>query len=858
MDLICQTDTRRDSVRSRKGRNGLDYVEVDDAQLKLYVYFLGKLPPEFSKNRPGLEQYLRVDGGERITGIRILDVDPQVDPDPERDDYLAVRIDRAGDFSAYVLSLVGVEGIDPRYQTTSFSFKLCCPSELDCQPACGCEPPALDEPRINYLAKDYSSFRQLIFDRLALLVPDWTERHVPDLGVTLVELLAYVGDYLSYHQDAVATEAYLGTARQRISVRRHARLVDYRLHEGCNARAWVCLETTQDLQLPFADVAFITGLNDALSLQQSVLDADQLQSLPHAAYEYFEPLVVGNAQALQLRQAHNEIQFHTWGGRECCLMQGATLATLLDHWATETAPPAPADAAAKLAAGTVKKPARALNIQIGDVLVFEEVLGARTGAAADANPKRRWAVRVTRAEATEDSLYAIRVGEGEATQKLSTPIVEIEWATEDALPFSLCLSTIGAAPDCACIPNVSVVRGNVVLVDHGRKLDPEPLGPVPGATGTACCECEGHPSDVVAQSGRYRPMLQQTPLTFRQPLPDPPLPASQCLIQDVRAATAALGLSDDSGARWTIQPDLLGSMPDDRVFVAELDNDGMAHLRFGNGELGRRPTVGSQFDARYRIGNGSKGNVGADAISRLILKHTQLDGVSISVRNPLPAQGGIDAEPIAEAKLFAPTAFRKQIERAIIADDYAEIAGRNRALQRAVAQLAWTGSWYEADVAVDPWNLESADRALLDSIAGDLYRYRRMGHDLHMQPAVYVPLRLALEVCALPGYDRGHVLAALLERFGNRRAADGSLGFFHPDALSFGDGVYLSRIVAAAQAVSGVECVTVVEFHRCFQSPNRELQNGVLPLAAHEIAQLDNDPNFPERGQLQITVRGGR
>ena len=64
-------------------------------------------------------------------------------------------------------------------------------------------------------------------------------RHVPDLGIALVELFAYVGDYLSYFQDAVATEAYLATARLRPSVRRHARLIDYAMHEGCNARAWV-------------------------------------------------------------------------------------------------------------------------------------------------------------------------------------------------------------------------------------------------------------------------------------------------------------------------------------------------------------------------------------------------------------------------------------------------------------------------------------------------------------------------------------------------------------------------------------------------------------------------------------------
>ena len=55
------------------------------------------------------------------------------------------------------------------------------------------------------------------------------------MGVTLVELLAYVADELSYRQDAVATEAYLDTARSRVSLRRHARLVDYRMHDGCNA-----------------------------------------------------------------------------------------------------------------------------------------------------------------------------------------------------------------------------------------------------------------------------------------------------------------------------------------------------------------------------------------------------------------------------------------------------------------------------------------------------------------------------------------------------------------------------------------------------------------------------------------------
>jgi hypothetical protein len=101
-------------------------------------------------------------------------------------------------------------------------------------------------PEVNYLAKDYASFRRLMLDRLALLLPKGIQDQPADLQVALVELLAYTADHLSYYQDAVATEAYLGTARSRISLRRHARLLNYRLHEGCNARVWIYCEVTEE------------------------------------------------------------------------------------------------------------------------------------------------------------------------------------------------------------------------------------------------------------------------------------------------------------------------------------------------------------------------------------------------------------------------------------------------------------------------------------------------------------------------------------------------------------------------------------------------------------------------------------
>ena len=142
---------------------------------------------------------------------------PQLTADLEEPaNVLLVRTDSRGDFSLYTLRLVAgatsdepPAGFDPLLASVEFSFKVECPTDFDCLPACDCPPEAREAPAIDYLAKDFQSFRSLMLDRLSLLAPDWTERSTPDVGIALVELLAYVADELSYRQDAVATEAYL-------------------------------------------------------------------------------------------------------------------------------------------------------------------------------------------------------------------------------------------------------------------------------------------------------------------------------------------------------------------------------------------------------------------------------------------------------------------------------------------------------------------------------------------------------------------------------------------------------------------------------------------------------------------------
>ena len=858
--LICENPKRRRQIRQQR-RNGIDYVEVDlyDKQGKqlphpiLRVYFFGWVPYLQSEN-------ILLAGGRRILskGLKILSVAKE-----ENEEHCKILVDGSGDFSTYTLHLVEdnkavnitpLASLDQRYAQADFTFKADCPSDLDCAMPDNCPPTQLPEPAINYLAKDYGSFRQLILDRLALIMPDWQERHIPDIGIKLVELLAYAGDYLSYYQDAVATEAYLETARQRISVRRHVRLVDYPMHEGCNARALVCVATeAAELKLHREEYYFITGHNEALASVNStgaerVLAQHEMTDVPRGVYEIFEPML----DDVKIYQAHNKINFYTWGDADCCLLNGATSATLVDEWVDKKPDHKdyPHDPKQQPADCEPTEPARERerklkNLHIGDILIFEEVKGARTGLREDADPRRRHAVRLSKITPAIDSLY-------------EQPVVEIEWERADALPFTLCLSALD--PQCRLIKHISVAHGNVILVDHG-KTDTEVPGAVPALPDAICCEDENEPADIVTRAGKFSPHLQKPNLTFCQSLaPDEILhtPVANLFAQDARSALPQIALTDSLKNKWQPRRDLLESGARDQHFVTEIDNGRIAHLRFGDGELGRHPEAKSTFTARYRVGNGSIGNVGAEAISHLVFRANKISGANLRPRNPLPAQGGSDPETLAEVKLLAPHTFRKDLQRAITADDYARLAERNSSLQRAAARLRWTGSWYEAQVTVDPPGTEDDDENLRNKISGSLHRYRRMGHDLAVQRVQYVPLEIEIEVCVQPHYLRAHIEAELLDLFSTRVLNNKRRGFFHPDNLSFGDDIALSRLVALAQSVEGVQHIKTTKFQRLFELANEEIASGVLVLNPFEIAQCDNDPNFPEHGKLKLIMKGGR
>ena len=168
--------------------------------------------------------------------------------DAEGRPILTLSVPAPGDFSYYTLTLTS-DTLDPFFNHTTFSFKALCESDLDCAvPPLACPPLEGDAPPIDYLAKDFLSFRKALSDFSALRYPEWQERSEADFGMMFMEALCSLADDLSYTQDRIAAEATLDTATQRRSIVRHARLVDYEPQPATAARVLLQLDVPGSYQ----------------------------------------------------------------------------------------------------------------------------------------------------------------------------------------------------------------------------------------------------------------------------------------------------------------------------------------------------------------------------------------------------------------------------------------------------------------------------------------------------------------------------------------------------------------------------------------------------------------------------------
>jgi hypothetical protein len=815
--MTVEPKNRRSQLIISTTFNGIDFVEIASADQKtLRVHFLNPVALQ------GTVSAVAISGGETIPTVA---VNPIQDSDWSTEEghlLLTLRVVAPGDFSRYTLSLTSLK-LDAFFSQVIFSFKVLCPSDLDCAPAPpDCPPLSEDLPPIDYLAKDFLSFRRALSDFSALRYPDWQERSEADFGMMFMEALCAIADDLSYSQDRIAAEATLETATQHRSILHHARLVDYEPRPATAARVWLQLDV-------------VTGLTVRSSL---LVGAQSPEGMP-IPFETGTGLVnpkTGEFQQETFRVNplwnRAQMQPYWWDDSQRCLKRGAT-----EMWAVN----------------------HGLGLQAGDRLLIETQV--RQG-----DPPVREIVQLIAAIEETDDLFNHRV-------------THLIWRQEDALQFDRDLTQ-----DTAGNPK-TILAGNLVPATQGRRYtetfaiprDPETHTPtaIPGIPQAIAllgryprAQPNSHPANPVAAPARipqYLYTLRVAPLAWLAP-DDPDLsPLPEIVLQPQASGNPWIWhrrLLDAKpfASAFTLDParySRIARISDGSSFQEHLDYDGDEGdtIRFGDGIFGEIPDPESVFQVTYRVGGGAIGNVAADAIA--YIDPTALTSIA-AVTNPFPATGGADREPAERVRRLAPQAFRAKQFRAVRSQDYQAAAQTLPWVQRAGTVFRWTGSWLTVFTTPDPLESEALTVPQHTQLIDLLNRYRMAGYESYVPSPRYLSLDLRVQVCARPDAFRGDVEAALLVALSATRQRDGTTGFFHVDRWTFGMPLERSALEAAIQNAYGVAGVVTIQYRqRGITFTFLDLPDTVqIPVDA--ILRLDNDPSRPERGSLHITVEGGK
>ena len=854
-----QGEDRLTILLQQSAVTGIDFVQVVDPedQTLLRVFFL--IDPDKLKEEIILTADLPVDvptdsvtilsvsGGERLSQPTVVRTTyKQVTLNGKTRTVLEIETAEPGDFSIYRLTIVDEpkRRIDRFFNGVEFSFKQGCPSILDCRRSeAECPPEELVDFPVDYLARDFVSIRNALLDFASQRYPRWTEKIEADAGVMLAEIMAALGDELSYIQDRYAREAYLETATQRRSLRHHTQLVDYHIHEGLTAGAFLDLTVKSDAG--GAGGVFVSAGSRVWAPGQGE---------PPIPFELGKGLADttaddGTPRQFWVNAAWNEMPVHLPDESQPCLPVGSTELFLRGAFPTIQQIPSGEDPT---------------KFWKGKWLLL------KTDPQDPSVPARRHLIRVLEVEHTTDPLSL------DASNN-PIPITRIKWEIEQALPFEMCLRDM-------------VARGNLVFATAGATITElfsiranKNIPPQEAHRVGRAIERQGPLDDVKGRrSVTFLYSLKQTETLGLGWLGDLRNARPEIELQEVDATDLE---PFERPQIWEWRRTLLGS----RNFQDHFTHDHgtwrriigfrrigevITHvdyasgsgitIRFGDGEFGRIPfgripggdTV---FQVRYRTGPGTRANLPADTIVNLTNPvneaETDLAGVLDAVTNPLPIDSGVDPEDAEAIKQLAPEAFRAVTFRAVRPEDYAEIAERLPFVQRAGASFRWTGSWLSAFVTADPlgsFQLRPEQRTELANLMDSV---RQAGREVFVRNPRFVNIDLEIAICVEPFAYAGQVKARVIEALLGRKGVRPTKGFFHPDNFTFGTPLRRAALEAAIQDAPGVRGVEQMRIRPRGITDWRVFDELTFETRLDQIIRLQNDPRFPERGSLRIITR---
>lgn len=804
------TIDRRQLVAASAALNGVDFVEVAPDRVQLRVHFINAVAIRGSLGVPAAT----ITGGESIPSVPVVPVDGATawSADSQGRPVLALSVPAPGDASIYRLTIVS-DRLDPFFDAVPLRFGGADATSQDCAtPAAVCPSPETEQVPIDYLAKDFGSLRRALSEFSTLRYPGWVERSEADVGIVLMEALAAIGDELSYYQDRVSAEATLQTATQRLSVARHARLVDYEPTPAAVATTVLAL----DVATPRAG----TGWQIDTALRFQALGADGTA----VAFEVEDP-ATGLAGAEAGAAPAWTIVDSRWNR-----------SALLPYWWD--------DAVRCLRTGSSELYVRGagLGLYAGQQLLLD------TPAADSADPATRELITVADTGETSDVL---RGGIALTRVELQAPTT----ADHDLASTQL--------------------AGNIVPAVQGARRSESFTIPAPGAASPAPVvvrlAANSTPEDPLPD---YRYCLADGPLAWLAAPVSEEFSATPVAPEIIVGATAAGAPPTADPNPWQYARWLLDAGPADPAFTLtperyapvpagqaagfmDYDGDGGTTIRFGDGRFGASPPSGTRFDVIYRVGGGAAGNVPAGTIVTVAPGQTQASIVS-ACTNPFAATGGQDAETVAQVRSRAPQRFPGQARRVVSTADYAAAAQTVAWVQQAGARTRWTGSWMTVVTNADPTSTEEPTAAQLRALTDLLNRRRMAGSESYVLAPRYVSLDVRIDVAGLASAFAGDVASAVVAALAPGTLADGTPGFFDHSRWGFGQSLEPTALLAAVQACSGVAGVLDVSYRQRESGPGFVALTRPLTCAPDQILRVDNDPSRPEAGSLQVTVTGSK
>ncbi len=755
------------------------------------------------------------------------------DPNSKQPTTLVLTVQPIGDYSSYTLSIKHNEFpaldpvvIDPLFNEIDFKFRPGC-FNINCAPDWKPALPPQDEPVIDYLAKDYDSFRHTMIAAMGQRVPGWQPSSEADLDQVLLELFSAAADELSDYQDRVMNEAYLSTARKRVSLARHARLMDYHIHQGNQASAWLALEVA--LALPSEPQ---TGATRQYFLAEHFEVWSGTQEQDPSSVVFLTP------DKQRVHQLANRMSLYTWSDAIPSLTAGDTSADLRLFLNDTT------QATDSESARVVQDLIRGGIVQH---LLIQEHLNPATGTAAGANPAKR-------------QLLKLLSGDNGA-QAMVDPIthewfVRVRWEEKDKLKSNYCFTV--DCPETGKVENVSLFHGNLVEVRHGRLRT--------AVFKEAGAPLNGSNEFYYERTDRRGALcaLPDHPLAYRNTEPGGNVPPHSTLIVEVAEAGGGADL-------WDEVPSLIHSDDSDENgdhFVVETDEEGMSRIRFGNGRNGKELPENAEVRCTYEVGDGLEGNIGLHKLTHFNpagnnflkveanVESTTNDGSILRCWNPFDVTNGRAPEPAAEIIRRAPEAYRARQLRAVTLQDYVKRAEELPEVSRAAAAYAWTGSWRTVQITIDPAGTTVLEEKLREKITRYLNAVRLIGEDLEIRPPRFVPLEIYVSLCAAPDYWPEDLKSILEQEFSDGWTPDGRMGFFHPDLWTFGQKLKASQIIGRVLSVEGVEHVIQATMKR-WNDPG-SASDEIASVHYNEIIQVLSDPDHMEKGFIDFDVQGGR